>query len=124
MRMAKFPCDVFFFPLKLRGPSFVNYIMYVYHSYYIHSVYVYILFFLAVERYWFRQLYHRLDFPPSLEMLSKDYTQRWFLPVAQISLKKNFQGAPRRWTALFTDTQSVWKTSLYHFRVIPARMLT
>lgn len=88
MRSAKFPCHVFFLPLKLRGPSFVNYIMYVYYSYYIHSVYVYILFFLAVERYWFRQLYHRLHFPPSLERLSKDYTQRWFLSVAQISLKK------------------------------------
>lgn len=36
---------------------------------------MYVLFFLAVERYWFRQLYYRLDISPSLERMSQDYTQ-------------------------------------------------
>lgn len=39
--------------------------------------------------------------------MSKDYTQRWFLSVAQISLKKIFQVAPRQWTALFRHTTNV-----------------
>lgn len=52
---------------------------------------MYMLFFLAVERYWFRQLYHRLDSSPSLESMSEDYTQHRFLSVAQISFKKIFR---------------------------------
>lgn len=76
-RGAKFPCHVFS-SLKLRELSFVNYIVCVCVcmciTHVIWHICVYIIF-PAVERYWFRQLYHRLVFPPSLERMSKDYIQ-------------------------------------------------
>lgn len=82
---------------------------------------MYILFFLAVERYWFRQLYHRLE---SLERMSKDLHSALISVCGLDFIFKNFQGVPCQWTALFTDTHPMWKTSLYHFRVIAVRKLT
>lgn len=59
---------MFFLPRSLESPVLlITLCMYI--LFMLYSTYMYILFFLAVERYWFRQLYHRLE---SLERMSKD----------------------------------------------------